>query len=205
LSYEHAALACCGLGPSFGAFQRAHVTAYDTVLITGAGPVGLGAIVNARYRNARVIVTEVAPWRAERARQMGAIAVLDPRSSDVLARIHDLTEGAGVDVALECSGTVPAQRLCVDATKRCGVVAFVGECSDELSIRVSSDMIRKGMTLLGNWHYDLQDYPAIVRVIRESPLIDLLISHQFSMREVDNAFALQAAGQCAKVILNPWD
>ncbi len=205
LSYERAALACCGLGPSFGAFQRAHLTAFDTVLISGAGPVGLGAIVNARYRNARVIVTEVAPWRAERARQMGAIAVLDPRSSDVVDQIRDLTHGAGVDVALECSGTVPAQRLCIDATRRRGVVAFVGECADELAIRISPDLIRKGLTLLGNWHYNLQDYPAIVQVIRESPLIDLLISHQFSLQEVEKAFALQEAGQCAKVILHPWD
>ena len=69
LSYERAALACCGIGPSFGAFQRAALSAYDTVLITGAGPVGLGAVVNARFRGARVIVVEAAPWRAERARQ----------------------------------------------------------------------------------------------------------------------------------------
>lgn len=38
VSYDHGALACCGLGPTFGAFQRMHLEAYDTVLITGLGP-----------------------------------------------------------------------------------------------------------------------------------------------------------------------
>ena len=60
--------------------------------MTGLGPVGLGAIVNARYRNARVIGVEPAPWRAQRALEMGAVAVLDPRASDILDQIVDLTD-----------------------------------------------------------------------------------------------------------------
>ena len=55
VSYEHAGMACCGLGPTFGAFQSMAVDRYDTVLITGLGPVGLGGVVNAHYRGARAI------------------------------------------------------------------------------------------------------------------------------------------------------
>jgi threonine dehydrogenase-like Zn-dependent dehydrogenase len=66
-------------------------------------------------------------------------------------------------------------------------------------------MIRKGLSLLGCWHYELQDYPKIVQVIQESPLIDLLISHVLPMRDVRKAFEMQVAGKCAKVILKPWD
>jgi L-iditol 2-dehydrogenase len=203
LPYERAALACCGLGPSFGAFQRAGLGAHDTVLITGAGPVGLGALVNARFRGARAIVVEGAPWRAERARQMGALAVLDPVAEDTPDRIRALTDGVGVDVALDCAGAVAAQRLCLDATRRRGTVAFVGECHEALEVRASPDLLRKGLTLLGSWHYLLQDYPLILRVIRQSPLIDLLISHVLPLESVAEAFELQAAGRCAKVILSP--
>ena len=71
VSYERASLACCGLGPSYGAMHLMGVDAFTTILITGAGPVGLGAIVNARFRGARVIVVESAPWRAERAKADG--------------------------------------------------------------------------------------------------------------------------------------
>lgn len=202
--YERAALACCGLGPSFGAMQSMQVSAFDTILITGAGPVGLGAIVNARYRGARVIVVESIPYRVERARQMGAAAVLDPRADDILQQIKDLTEGRGVDCALDCSGNVNAERLCIDATRRKGKVAFIGECQDDLAIRVSPDLIRKGLTLIGSWHYNLRDFPLVMKVIQKSPLIDLLISHVIPMSQIQEAFELSASQQTAKVILNPW-
>jgi len=205
VSYERGSLACCALGPSFGAFDTMGLDAFDTVLITGAGPVGLGAIVNARFRGARVFAAEMAPWRVERAKAMGAAALVDPRDTGALAQIMDLTQGRGVDCALDCSGTVAAQRLCIDATRRKGQVAFVGECSDELPIRVSPDMIRKGLTLIGSWHYNLRLFPRVMQVIQQSPLIDLLVSHVLPMSHIQEAFELCASHECAKVILKPWE
>lgn len=204
MSYERGSLACCALGPSFGAFSLMGVSAFDTVLITGLGPVGMGAVVNARFRNARVIAVESHPWRMERALTMGAEAVLDPRDPATLPRIKELTRGVGVDCALDCSGTVPAQRLCIDATRRKGKVAFVGECSDPLEIRISPDMIRKGLTLIGSWHYNINLFPKILQVIERSPLLDLLVSNVMPMREVKQAFDLQLTGESSKIILQPW-
>lgn len=205
VSYEKASLACCGLGPSFGAFHTMGVSAYDTVLITGAGPVGLGAVVNARYRGARVIVAESIPYRVERAKQMGAAAVLDPGDPQIVQHIKDLTAGKGVDCALDCAGAVLAERLCIDATRRKGKVAYVGECNNELAIKVSPDMIRKGLTVIGSWHYNLKLFPLIMQVIQNSPIIDLLISHVMPMSKIQQAFELSASNQTAKVILKPWE
>jgi len=203
VSYEHASLACCALGPSFGAFQRMGVGVFDTVLVTGLGPVGLGAIVNARYRGARVIAIESFPWRVERAQRMGAI-VLDPRDPNTLKQIRELTNGIGVDYALDCSGSTAAHRLCIDATRRRGQFAFVGECGDALSIYPSNDMIRKGLTIFGSWHYNLSLYPLIMQVIQNSPFLDVLVSHVMPMSEVAAAFELQKRGEAAKIILQPW-
>ncbi len=203
VSYEHASLACCALGPTFGAFDAMGLSAFDTVLITGAGPVGLGGVVNARFRGARVIVAEPAPWRAERARQMGA-TVIDPRQADALEQITQLTDGRGVDSAVDCSGDGTAQRLCIDATRRKGKVAFVGESYEPLPITVSPDMIRKGLTLIGSWHYNLKLFPQVMQVIQRSPLIDQLISHVFPLSRIQEAFEVSAAGETAKVILKPW-
>ena len=204
VSYEHASLAVCGLGPSFGAFKRMGLSAFDTVLITGVGPVGLGAVVNARFRGARVIVMESVPYRVERAQQMGA-EILQPDSPDALDKIKELTDGGGVDCALDCSGNVQAERFCIDATRRRGQVAFVGECSDELGLRVSPDLIRKGLTIIGSWHYNLSDFLPIMKVIQESPLIDLLISHVMPMSNIQEAFEISASHNCAKIILKPWE
>lgn len=204
MSYERGGLTCCALGPSFGALEAMGVDAFDTVLVTGLGPVGLGAVVNARYRGARVIAVESHPWRAERARQMGVAGVIDPRSDETLEQILALNHARGVDCGLDCSGTVQAQRLCIDAARRKGKVAFIGECNDDLAVRVSPDMIRKGLTLIGAWHYNLNDYGKVLQVIENSPLIELLVSHVLPMSHIQEAFELQASGACAKVILQPW-
>lgn len=204
VSYERAALACCGLGPSFGATERMDVTAFDSILITGLGPVGLGAVINARFRGARVIAVESTASRRERALRMGAVAVLDPRDGGNLERIAELTDGRGVDCALDCSGNTVAQRFCIDATRRRGQICFIGECGDNLSIQASRDFIRKGITLHGSWHYNLNDFPKIMQVIQESPLIEQLVSHTFPMSRVQEALACSASGEAAKIMLDPW-
>jgi len=205
ISDDHAAMACCGLGPTFGAMQTMGVNAFDTVLITGLGPVGLGGVINGVYRGARVIGIESNPYRAQVARELGATAVIDPSAGDALAQIRDLTAGHGVDNAIDCSGVVAAHRLCIDAARRKGQVAFVGECSDETPIRISQDMIRKGLTLIGSWHYPMPETSTILRLISQvGPQIDRLITHRFPMTEVQAAWELQLTGQSAKVLLQPW-
>jgi L-iditol 2-dehydrogenase len=204
VSYDQASLALCALGPSFGAFDEMQVDAFDTVLITGAGPVGLGAVVNAAFRGARIVVMESVQYRVARAQQLGAELVMDPTDPSALSRIRDFTHGKGVDKALDCSGVPAAQRFCIDAARRRGQVALVGECSDPLEIRVSPDMIRKGLTLRGSWHYNLALYPKIMHVIQNSPVIDKLISHTFPMSDIQQAFEVSASQQCAKIILHPW-
>lgn len=202
--YDHASLACCGLGASFGAMEKLGVGAFSTILITGAGPVGLGAVVNARFRGARVIVVEGVPYRATLAADLGAEVVLDPADPATPARIRELT-GIGVDCSLDCSGTVAGQRLCVDATRRRGKVAFVGECHDALKLTISPDMIRKGLTLMGSWHYNLADFPKVMQVIEASPLIPRLITHRFPMSQIQGAFEASVSRHSGKIILNPWE
>ena len=206
LSYDHAAMACCGLGPTFGAFQRMEVNALDTVLITGLGPVGLGGVINARYRGARVIGVEGNPWRAAKAIELGAEAVVDPAEGDPLAQIMALTAGVGVDKVVDCSGVVAAHRLGIEAARRRGQVAFVGESQADTPLRISPDMIRKGLTLIGSWHYNLADTPKLMQIIAQSgPALDKLISHRFPLTAIQQAWETQVAGECAKVLIKPWE
>lgn len=204
MNYELASLACCGLGPSFGAFDLMGLDAFGSVLITGLGPVGIGAVINARYRGARVIAVDAVPYRAELARALGAADVIDPRDPDAARKVKDLCGGIGPDCAIDCSGIVAAHRLCIDAVRRKGKVAFVGECSDETPLRISPDMIRKGLTLIGSWHYNLNLFPAIMQVIERSPLVPQLITHTFPLSDVQRALEVSASPDHAKIILRPW-
>jgi threonine dehydrogenase-like Zn-dependent dehydrogenase len=204
LSYEHASMACCGLGPTFGAMQRMNVDAFDTVLITGMGPVGLGGVINGAYRGARMIAVESHPYRANLAKELGAAAVVDPNDPEALSQIRALTNGVGVDKGIDCSGAASARRLLIDAARRRGQVAFVGEGSD-LTLDVSRDMLRKGLTLHGSWHWNLADAPRLMQVIRASgALLDKFITHTFPMSQAQQAWKLQVTGNCGKVLLYPW-
>jgi L-iditol 2-dehydrogenase len=205
VSYEKASLACCGLGPSFGAMEEMNVDAFSTVLITGLGPVGIGAVINARYRGARVIAVDSLKYRVNLARELGAEAVLDPREENIAGRIRELTSGIGPDYAIDCSGVPAAHRLCIDVVRRRGQVAFVGECGIETPIRVSQDMIRKGIKLIGSWHYNRNDYHKIMQIIQRSPLVDRLITHTIPMSEIQKAFEISASPEHAKIILKPWE
>ena len=206
VSYDHASMACCGLGPTFGAFQQMQVDRYDTVLITGLGAVGLGGIVNAHYRGARVIGVESNKWRAQRALELGAEAVIDPTDADALQQILALTKnGRGVDKAADCSGVVAAHRLCIDATRRKGQVSFIGESGADTPLRISPDMIRKGLVLIGRWHYNLADTHRMMAMIADlGPKLDKLISHTFPIDQIQDAWTTQLSGECAKVVLKPW-
>jgi L-iditol 2-dehydrogenase len=204
ISYEHASMACCGLGPTFGAMQLMNVDGFDTVLITGMGPVGLGGVINGVQRGARVFAVESHPYRAELARTLGAEVVFDPNDDNLVEKILEMTNGVGVDKGIDCAGVAPAQRLLIDTIRRKGEVTFVGE-GGEVSIHVSRDTIRKGLTLRGSWHYNLADTPRIMKIIRESSKsLDNLITHKFSLGEVQKAWDLQLTGDCGKILLYPW-
>ena len=205
LSYDHASMACCGLGPTFGAFQLMNVDKYDTVLITGLGPVGLGGVINARYRGARVIGVDGNKWRAKKAVELGAEVVINPTDADALQQILDLTKnGRGVDKSVDCSGVVAAHRLCIDATRRKGEIAFVGESSAGTPLRISPDMIRKGLKLIGAWHYNMSDTIRMMDMICDvTDELDKFISHRFPLNQIQQAWETQLSGECGKVILKP--
>ncbi len=206
VSYDHGSMACCGLGPTFGAFERMQVDRYDTVLITGLGPVGLGGVINATYRGTRVIGVDINPYRAKLAKELGAEAVVNPRDDNALEQIMALTQGVGVDKVVDCSGVPAAHRLGIDALRRKGQLCFVGESGAETPLVISPDMIRKGISLHGSWHYNMAYTPKIMRVISDvGSQLDKFITHRYSIDHMQQAWETQVSGQCAKVLVKPWE
>jgi L-iditol 2-dehydrogenase len=205
MSYDHASMLCCGLGPTFGAMERMGGSGAHTLLITGMGPVGLGGVANGVFRGCRVIAVTHHDYRSRLAGSLGADVVLDQHDPEIMNHILDLTGGNGVDLSIDCAGSAEAQRLCIEATRRLGQVAFVGE-SGGLEIKISDDLIRNGLTLHGVWHYNRNDIPKLFRIVRErNDLIVKMITHTFPLGRVEEAFELQLTRQCGKVILHPWD
>ncbi|MDR3707333.1 MAG: zinc-binding dehydrogenase [Capsulimonadaceae bacterium] len=202
ISYDHASMACCGLGPTFGAMEHLSVGPFDTVLIGGLGPVGLGGVINARFRGARVIAVDGNAYRAKLALELGAEIVIDPRDPDALAQIRAHTGERGVDKAVDCTAIPAAQQFAIAATRRRGHVAFVG-WGGHIEL---DNMVPHGLTLHGIWHWNLRHAQKMMHMIRcvDSDL-NKLITHTYPMEAVQKAWELQVTGECGKVILHPFD
>jgi L-iditol 2-dehydrogenase len=201
ISTEHASMACCGLGPTFNAMHRMAVDSFDTVAVVGLGPVGLGGIVNAVHRGARVLAIDSYEYRRNLALELGAVAAFNPYDPDLLEQVKAAAGPRGVDKSVDCTGVPAAQEMAIGLTRRRGQMAFVGWGGHvELG-----NMCPGGLTLHGVWHWNLTQTPRMLRLIREvRSQLDLLITHRFPMSRVGEAWELQMTGACGKVLLDPW-
>ena len=202
MTYDHASMACCGLGPTFNAMKRLKVSSFDTVLISGLGPVGLGGVVNATYRGAKVIGIDANPYRLKLAEELGAFATIDISEGNVSERVKELTNGIGADKSVETSGTPESKPVLLDSMRTKGVVALTGWKGD----LDASTIIRKGLAVYGAWHYNLHDAGQLIHQIGEVPeQLNRFITHTFPMSRIQEAWELLCSGQSGKVILHPWD
>ena len=119
----------------------------ESVLVTGAGAVGLWALRCAQLAGARrVCVAEPREGRAAHARRLGADWVVDPQQPDVRERVTEFFDGVGPDVVLECSGAGSGVQLAMDCVRLGGRIAIVGLCHQPVCVN-TLQMCVKGVSL----------------------------------------------------------
>lgn len=199
LSYLDGALVACGLGTAWAACRRAAISGADRVLVTGLGPVGLGAAMLARQLGAEVVGSDPSPERVALARSLG-IEALDPSAAprdELLAR----TSGAGFDVTLECSGSAVARRLALDVARRWGRLVFVGEGGD-VEFPVSPLVIHPQLTILGSWVCSIGQMEELVELVDRWQLApDRMVTHRFEIGDAAEAYRLADEGASGKIAL----
>jgi len=109
------------------AVKKANIQAGDTVLITGAGPIGLMFIMLVKHFGARAISTDLIPSRVEKALSVGAEAAFNARDPDLTAKIYALTGGMGVDTAILAVPSDKAFFQALDCTRKGGKILFFAE------------------------------------------------------------------------------
>lgn len=155
---EPAAVAAYGV-------DRAGVRGGDIVLVTGAGPIGvLSAMYASAIGAATVVISEPNPNRAALARAMDVGPVVDPTTGELAAVVADLTDGVGVDVGVECSGSGPGLRSALSHVRKRGTVVQTGLHTAPAEID-AMELSAKDVTLVGSWCWYMTDWPRIVRLI----------------------------------------
>ena len=200
MSFDVAAVSTDMIGTQYSTQKRLGVSGNDTLAVFGIGPMGGAGILVAKARGARVIAVDVLDSRLAMAQELGADELVDSRSLDAAQRLRELTGGEGVDVAVECSGNPGAQNAALDAARRFGSVAFVGE-SRSTTINPSDQIIRKLLKVIGGWYFALWEYPEIAKFIVDHALpVEKLVTHRFSLDDASEAFRAFNARETEKAL-----
>lgn len=198
VSFSTGAAISCGTGTAFGALLRLNVSARDTVVVVGQGPVGLSATQFAAAMGARVIAVDVSAERAAVAANFGAAHTIDASTADPVEAIMELTGGKGANKALDTSGAAAGRSAAVRGAAAWGTVCFVGEGGD-VTLNVSPDIIRKQLTLVGSWTLSSSAQAECVRFIADHGIeVDKLFTDRWTLDQAEaayKAFDKQAAGK----------
>lgn len=149
------------------AVEKAGVRLGDSVLITGAGPIGLLTLFAARAAGAaQLFLSDVNDTRLEIARGLiPDVVTLNPKRDDVLAVVRTATEGGvGCDVAIECVGNGQALNTCIAAVRKSGVVVQLGLHPGEAAVNWF-DVTFKDIEVRGSWCYPTFGWPRVMRLI----------------------------------------
>ena len=192
------------LGNAFHAVLTGDAVSGGTVLVLGCGPIGCFAVGVARAAGAaKVAASDINPKRLDLARRMGAHAVLNPAKDDVPARVAELTHGEGADLVCEMSGHPDAIRQSFACVRLGGRVNLLGLPKGEVPLKLSNDLIFKGVTVYGvigrrmfeTWHQ--------MQRFLSSGLLDPtpVVTHTFPLEAIHDALDAIRSGAAGKVIL----
>jgi (R,R)-butanediol dehydrogenase/meso-butanediol dehydrogenase/diacetyl reductase len=153
------------------AVSSAPVRPGDTVLVTGAGPIGqLVALAAVAAGAGAVVLSEPSAGRRERAAALGVTAVIDPLAEDATERIAELTGGAGAEVCIECAGSQPALDACLAAVRLGGTIVQTALHTRPVQIDAGAQLTLRDVTIKGVYCYPVTSWPRVIGLIASARL-----------------------------------
>ena len=203
LSYEAGAL-IEPLSVATHAVRRAQVGLGETVLIVGAGAIGMmaGAICR-RCGAAQIIIADLSDQRLEAALGLGATHAVNSGKQDLERELARLTGGKGVDKSFECVGREVCFNQAVTALKKNGTCTAVGIYEQPLVSFPAGRLITHEIHIQGAQGY-CWDFPIAIAAARELPM-ERFVTHTFPLDQLQAALetALDPAGGSIKVVVRP--
>ncbi|WP_330309130.1 MULTISPECIES: alcohol dehydrogenase catalytic domain-containing protein [unclassified Streptomyces] len=180
--------------------RNGHVESGDTVVVVGAGPVGLAAVITARiYSPRRIIAVDLSPSRLEAATRLGADAAELPGRL-----IADLAEGLGADVVIEAAGDPDSFVLCTRVVRPGGRIANIGMHGKPATLHLEA-LWRKNVTI-STGQVDTSSIPWMLDLVTSGRLrVSPLVTHTFGLDRMEEAYEVFSHGTdtgALKVVLH---
>src|SRR5262245_63431103 len=202
----------CGLITAVHAIDRASLGLGDTVLVQGTGAVGLSVIALAKLSGATRVIAFGAPAdRLALATSMGADTVIDVQATSPATRramVQELTNGLGVDVAIEAAGSARAVEEALDLVRDGGRYVIAGHYTDAgpSSINAHQQINRKHLEIRGCWGSEVGHFVRALRVLdrhHESIPWRAIGAKTYALADVNQALADADAMRIPKALVQP--
>ncbi|HVW31978.1 MAG TPA: zinc-binding dehydrogenase [Acidimicrobiia bacterium] len=197
----------CGVGTGLGAvLNRAQVPPGSSVLVMGAGGVGLAAMLGARLAGAStVIAADLNDAKLDKAKSLAADVLVNPKSADLGDAVDALTEGRGVDYAFDAVGADGTLETCFRATRPGGTTVAIGIMNATVSSDIDTYSLLMEKTLTGTFGGSLspkRDIPAFVDLFMAGRLdIGALIDHECKLDDVAQALDGLERGEFTRAVI----
>ncbi len=184
------------MSTGFGGAESGNIRIGDTVVIFAQGPIGLCATAGAKLRGASLIIAvDGVAARLEASRKLGADVVIDFTRTDPLTEIMRLTNGRGVDVAIEALGTQQTFESCLRALKPGGTLSSLGVYSGKLSLPLDAFAAGLGdhrivTTLCPGGKERMRRLMNVVASGRVN--LESMVTHRFKLDQIEEAYDLFA-------------
>lgn len=211
VSYEQAALVE-PLSVAVDAVRRSRMNLGDVAVVQGAGTIGLFVMQCTRAAGARkVIVTEVSAPRIEKARELGADAVVNPRKENVVERIRELTGGFGPDIVFDCAGNPEATRnMLAFAPVGRGKAIIVSTYEHPFEIDFNMIMMKNLKVvgflsgLPGSYPPQSDPFDIAIELIRSGRVkVDTLVSSVMPLEKINEAFTKLSKAEEMVILMQP--
>lgn len=203
VSLEEAAmaepLACCIHG-----VDRADIVPGNSVVVLGAGSIGLLLVQLARIAGARqIIVSEPDEKKRKLALQFGADMAIDPTKQDVVSEVMRLTR-VGADNVIESAGRLETAEIAVKLARRGGSVLQFGVVSPDLLARISpNEVYFKELTIRGSFVNPFTHSRAVDLLASGQVQVAPILTHRFPLDRASEGFETMQRGDAVKVLLVP--
>lgn len=188
---------------SYHAISRTIIKATDNVLVIGAGPIGLFALISAKLKGAKVYVADILDGRLNMAKDFGADGIINSKEKNIKEEADKITSGNGFDVCIEACGLSDTFLACIDCAAFAGNIILIGNGKKETTF-LHSILLKKELNVFGSRNSYAKDFEDVIDIIG-SGKVDVLkmVSTVYPMEKADTAFKALADndGSLAKVLV----
>ena len=185
------------------AVSRATIKETDTVLVVGAGPIGLFALLAAKQKCKKIVVADILDNRLSLAKEYGADAVVNTKTQSLEEFTNEFTEGRGFDVCIEACGAPETFLNCIDCAAFAANIILIGNGKRETSF-VHSIILKKELNIHGSRNALNADFINNIRIVADKKAdVMKMVSGIYDMENATDAFeALKNNyGTLAKILI----